>query len=96
MKTILSIVKNELRQRMFSWVTLIFFIMLAFQMIWYTKGSFDFFANEGVLMNASSIMYRNYAAMGMLMIIIIAIATGGVLYKEIRYKSAQSNLCTAH
>ncbi|MGO2101807.1 MAG: hypothetical protein ACTH3E_02055 [Psychroflexus halocasei] len=89
MKTILSIVKNELRQRMFSWVTLIFFIMLAFQMIWYTKGSFDFFANEGVLMNASSIMYRNYAAMGMLMIIIIAIATGGVLYKEIRYKSAQ-------
>lgn len=89
MKTIFSIIKNELKQRLFSWVTLIFFVMLAFQMIWYTKGSFDFFANEGVLMNASSILYRNYAAMGMLMIIIIAIATGGVLYKEIRYKSAQ-------
>ncbi len=89
MKTIASIVKNELKQRIFSWVTLIFFIMLAFQMIWYTKGTFDFFANEGVLMNASSIVYRNYAGMGMLMIIIIAIATGGVLYKEIRYKSAE-------
>nr|WP_321414779.1 hypothetical protein [uncultured Allomuricauda sp.] len=89
MRTILSIVKNELKQRVFSWVTLVFFLMLAFQMIWYTKGSFDFFSNEGVLMNASSIMYRNYAAMGMLMIIIIAIATGGVLYKEIKYKSAQ-------
>ena len=89
MKTIFSIVKNELRQRVFSWVTLVFFLMLAFQMIWYTKGSFDFFSNEGVLMNASSILYRNYAAMGMLMIIIIAIATGGVLYKEIRYKSAE-------
>lgn len=89
MKTILSIIKNELKQRLFSWVTLIFFFMMVFQMTWYTKGSFDFFANEGVLMNASSILYRNYAAMGMLMIIIIAIVTGGVLYKEIRYKSAQ-------
>ncbi|UII81739.1 hypothetical protein [Flagellimonas sp. CMM7] len=89
MKTIFSIIKNELKQRLFSWVTLIFFIMLVFQAIWYTKGSFDYFANEGVLMNASSILYRNYAGMGMLMIIIIAIATGGVLYKEIRYKSAQ-------
>ncbi|MEM9648706.1 MAG: hypothetical protein AAF969_09500, partial [Bacteroidota bacterium] len=89
MKTILSIIKNELKQRLYSWVTLIFFAMLAFQMIWYTVGSFKYFTNEGVLMNASSILYRNYAGMGMLMIIIIAIATGGVLYKEIRYKSAQ-------
>ncbi|MEM9078589.1 MAG: hypothetical protein AAGC43_16230 [Bacteroidota bacterium] len=89
MKTIVSIIKNELKQRIFSWITLIFFIMLAFQMIWYTDGAFKYFANEGVLMNAASILYRNYAAMGMLMIIIIAIVTGGVLYKDIRYKSAQ-------
>ncbi|MEM9143002.1 MAG: hypothetical protein AAGA86_08450, partial [Bacteroidota bacterium] len=89
MRTILSIIKNELKQRLFSWVTLIFFLMLAFQMIWYTDGAFKYFANEGVLMNAASILYRNYAAMGMLMIIIIAIVTGGVLYKDIRYKSAQ-------
>ncbi|MEM1337984.1 MAG: hypothetical protein AAGF96_09550 [Bacteroidota bacterium] len=89
MKTIVSVVKNELKQRIFSWITLIFFLMLAFQMIWYTDGSFKYFANEGVLMNASSILYRNYAAMGMLMIIIIAIATGGVLYKDIRYRSAE-------
>lgn len=89
MKTIFSIIKNELKQLLFSWVSLIFFVMIVFQMIWYTKGSFDFFANEDVLMNASSILYRNYAAMGMLMIIIIAITTGGVLFKEIQYKSAQ-------
>ena len=89
MKTILSIIKNELKQRVFSWITVIFFIMLTFQMIWYTDGAFKYFANEGVLMNAASIIYRNYAAMGMLMIIIIAIVTGGVLYKDIRYKSAQ-------
>ncbi|MEO0573201.1 MAG: hypothetical protein AAF039_15945 [Bacteroidota bacterium] len=89
MKTIVSIVKNELKQRVFSWITVIFFIMLTFQMIWYTDGAFKYFANEGVLMNAASIIYRNYAAMGMLMIIIIAIVTGGVLYKDIRYRSAQ-------
>ncbi|WP_108808543.1 ABC transporter permease [Aquimarina spinulae] len=89
MKTILSIIKNELKQRLFSWVTLIFFLMLVFQGIWYTKGTFDYFSNDGVLMNSPSIFYRNYAGMGMLMIIIIAVATGGVLYKEIQYKSAQ-------
>ncbi|MEM1259149.1 MAG: hypothetical protein AAGH81_11500, partial [Bacteroidota bacterium] len=84
-----SIIKNELKQRIFSWITLIFFLMLAFQMIWYTDGAFKYFANEGVLMNAASILYRNYAAMGMLMIIIIAVVTGGVLYKDIRHKSAE-------
>jgi ABC-type transport system involved in multi-copper enzyme maturation permease subunit len=89
MKTVLSIIKNELKQRLFNWVTLIFFLMLVFQGIWYTKGTFDYFSNDGVLMNAPSIFYRNYAGMGMLMIIIIAIATGGILYKEIQYKSAQ-------
>ncbi len=89
MRTILSIIKSELKQRLFSWVSLIFFLMLIFQAIWYTQGSFEYFANENVLMNAPSIIYRNYAGMGMLMIIIIAIATGGVLYKDIQYKSAQ-------
>ncbi|MEM1216576.1 MAG: hypothetical protein AAGJ82_12865, partial [Bacteroidota bacterium] len=88
MRTVLSIIKSELKQRVFSWVTVVFFLMLVFQANWYTKGAFDYFANENVLMNAASIIYRNYAAMGMLMIIIIAIATGGVLYKDIRYKSA--------
>ncbi|MGD1961117.1 MAG: ABC transporter permease [Fulvivirga sp.] len=89
MQTILSIIKSELKQRLFSWVTVIFFLMLVFQAIWYTKGGFEYFANENVLMNAPSIIYRNYAAMGMLMIIIIAISTGGVLYKDIQYKSSE-------
>lgn len=88
MKTILSIIKKELKERISHWVTLIFFGMLVIQAIWVTDGGFKYFANEGVLMNAASILYRNYAGMGMLMIIIIAIATGGVLYKDIRYKSA--------
>lgn len=89
MQTILSVIKQELRERTFSWITLIFFLMLVFQGVWYTKGTFDYFVNEGVLMNAPSIFYRNFAGMGMLMIIIIAISTGGVLYKDIQHKSAQ-------
>ncbi|MEM7110005.1 MAG: hypothetical protein AAF519_17390, partial [Bacteroidota bacterium] len=89
MRTVFSIIKSEFRQRLLSWISLIFFLMLVFQGIWYSKGSFDYFANEQVLMNAPSITYRNYAAMGMLMIIIIAITTGGVLFKDIQYKSAQ-------
>jgi hypothetical protein len=89
MKSILYIISQELKERLSSWITLIFFLMLVFQGIWYTKGTFDYFVNEGVLMNAPSIFYRNFAGMGILMIIIIAITTGSVLYKDIQYKSAQ-------
>ncbi|MEM6376725.1 MAG: hypothetical protein AAF705_00805 [Bacteroidota bacterium] len=88
MRTILSIVRSELKQRLSTWLSLIFFLMLVFQGVWYTKGSFDYFINEQVLMNSPSIFYRNFASMGMLMVIIIAIVTGGVLYKDIQYKSA--------
>ena len=89
MRTILSIVRSELKQRLFSWYSVLFFFMLVFQAIWYTQGTFDYYINDQVLMNAPSIMYRNYASMGMLMIIIVAIAAVGVLYRDIQYKSAQ-------
>lgn len=88
MKTILHIIKHELKTRVFSWITIIFMLMLVFQGIWYTKGAFDFYVNEGVLMNAPSIFYRNFAGLGMLMVIIIAIVTGGVLFKDIQHKTA--------
>ncbi|PKV49237.1 ABC-type transport system involved in multi-copper enzyme maturation permease subunit [Aquimarina sp. MAR_2010_214] len=89
MKTIFSIIKHELKTRVFTWLSLIFFIMLVFQGIWYTKGAFDYYVNDGVLMNAPAIIYQNYAGLGMLMVIIIAIVTGGVLYKDIQHKTAQ-------
>ncbi|WP_438712334.1 hypothetical protein ACSTS3_08080 [Aquimarina muelleri] len=89
MKTILSIIKHELKTRVFTWMSLIFFIMLVFQSVWYTKGAFDYYVNDGILMNAPTIVYRNYAGLGMLMVIIIAIVTGGVLYKDIQHKTAQ-------
>lgn len=88
MKAILLLIKFELKQRLTSWISLIFFLMLLFQAIWYTKGTFDYYVNEGVLMNAPAIIYVNYSAMGMLMVIVIAIATGGVLYKDIQHKTA--------
>lgn len=88
MNTLFSIIKNELKTRIFSWITPIFFLMLAFQAIWYAKGAFDYYVHDGVLMNAPAIIYRNYAGLGMLMVIIIVITTGGVLYKDIQHKTA--------
>ncbi len=89
MRTIMSIIKHEVKAKFFSWITLIFFLMLVFQGIWYTKGVFDYYINDNVLMNAPAIFYKNFAGLGMLMVVIIAISTGGVLYKDIQYKSAQ-------
>lgn len=88
MKAILKIVSFELKQRLFSVISIVFFLMLVFQAIWYTKGTFDYYVNDGVLMNAPAIIYQNYAGMGMLMVIIMAIVTGGVLYKDIQHKTA--------
>ena len=88
MKTILYLIKFELKQRLLSWMSVIFFLMLLFQFIWYTKGMFDYYVNDGVLMNAPAILYQNYAGMGMLMVIIMAIVTGGVLYKDLQHKTA--------
>lgn len=89
MKTILKLIKFELKQRMFTWLSGIFFIMLVFQAIWYTKGSFDYYVNDGVLMNAPVIIYRNYSGLGMIMSIIVIIVTTGVIFKDIQYKTAQ-------
>ena len=59
MRTILSIVKSELKQRLFSWIIgLIFFLMLVFQAIWYTQRSaLNTSPMSNVLMNAPSIIF---------------------------------------
>ncbi|MEM6893481.1 MAG: hypothetical protein AAF554_07285 [Bacteroidota bacterium] len=84
-----KIILHEVRQRFFHWTTLLFFAMLIFQGIWYTKGNFDFYVNEGLLMNAAAIFYKNLAGGGMLMIIIVAIITGTALNKDLQYKTGQ-------
>ena len=84
-----KIIVYEIRQRFWHWTTLLFFLILAFQGLWYTKGNFDYYVNEGLLMNASTLFYKNLAGGGMLMIIIVAIITGTSLYKDIQHKTGQ-------
>ncbi|MEM0940874.1 MAG: ABC transporter permease [Bacteroidota bacterium] len=63
-------------------------LVLAFQGIWYTKGTYDFYVNDALFINAAAIFYRNLAGGGMLVMIIVAMITGGVLYKDIQHKTA--------
>ena len=84
-----SILTYELRNRFTHWTTILIVLALIFQGIWYTKGTFDYYVNEDMLMNASAIFYKNLAGGGILMIIIVAIITGGVLYKDIEHKTSQ-------
>jgi hypothetical protein len=77
----------EIRQRLFHWSTLLYYLMLVFQGIWYTKGNFDYYINEDLFINSPSVFYKNLASGGMLMIIIVAIITGTALYKDIQHKT---------
>lgn len=85
---IVKIIKFQIKERLTHWISLVFFLMLVFQGIWYTKGTFDYYVNDGVLMNAPSIFYQNFAGLGMLMVIMIVILTGGFLYKDIQHKTS--------
>ncbi|WP_435260909.1 hypothetical protein [Tenacibaculum sp. nBUS_03] len=84
-----KIISYEMGKRFKHWTTLLFFFIIVFQGIWYTKGAFDQFVNEGLLMNSPAVFYKCLAAGGMLMLIIIAIITGTSLFKDIQYKTAQ-------
>jgi ABC-2 type transport system permease protein len=77
----------EIRQRFFHWSTLLYYLMLVFQGIWYTKGNFDYYISEDLFINSPSVFYKNLASGGMLMIIIVAIVTGTALYKDIQHKT---------
>jgi len=83
-----KILAFELKARFKQPITLLFFLMLVFQGIWYTQGSYEYYVNDSTLMNGSALFYRNFAGGGMLLIIVIAIITGTLLYKDIQYKSA--------
>ena len=83
-----NILKFELNSRFKQPMTLLFFLMLVFQGIWYTQGSYEYYVNDATLMNGAALFYKNFAGGGMLLIIVIAIITGTVLYKDIQYKSA--------
>ncbi|MEM9446831.1 MAG: hypothetical protein AAGA18_15935, partial [Verrucomicrobiota bacterium] len=83
-----KIVKFELKARFTQPLTIIYFLMLVFQGIWYTQGSYKYYVNDATLMNGSAIFYKTLAGGGMLLCIILALITGTVLYKDIQYKTS--------
>ena len=54
-------------------MTLLFFLMLVFQGIWYTQGSYEYYVNDATLMNGAALFYKNFAGGGILLVIIIAL-----------------------
>ena len=82
-----TIINFELKQRLKSWLTAVFYAILVFQGIWYTFGTYNLHPNVDVLMNSSVILYQNLSALGLLMCIIVIIVTGQALYKDIGYKT---------
>ncbi|WP_234572462.1 ABC transporter permease/M1 family aminopeptidase [Rhodohalobacter sp. 614A] len=83
-----TILPFEFTYRFSKPITYIFLLMLVFQGVWYTIGTYNFYINDATLMNASGIFYQNLSGTGMLLCIVIAIITGTALFKDIEYKSA--------
>ena len=86
---IAKIIRFELWARFKQPMTLLFFLMLVFQGIWYTQGSYEYYVNDATLMNGAALFYKNFAGGGMLLVIVIALITGTVLYKDIQYHTAE-------
>lgn len=83
-----KIIKFEVLSRFKRPMSALLVLLMAFQAIWFTQGSFEHYANESTLMNGSALFYRNFAGGGLIMTMIIAIITGTVLFKDIQFKSA--------
>lgn len=83
-----KIIRFEMWARLKQPITLLFFLMLVFQGIWFTVGNYDYFSNDNTYMNGAALFYKQFAGVGILLIIVVAIVTGTVLHKDIQYKSA--------
>ncbi|MEM0941621.1 MAG: hypothetical protein AAGI25_17820 [Bacteroidota bacterium] len=76
-----------MKQRVFHWMTIVFYALLIFQSLWYTKGFFDFYPSEDLLMNASIVNYRMLASGGFFLLVVLAVTSGTFFYKEIQFKT---------
>lgn len=68
--------------------TLLFFLMLVFQGVWYMIGVNDLFANNNIHLNAPAIIYRNLAVMGIILFAITAIISAGALARDLETGAA--------
>lgn len=83
-----KIIKFELVARFKQPLTILYFLTMVFQGIWYIQGGYKYFVNDATLMNSSAILYKTLAGGGMLFCIILGLITGTVLYKDIQYKTS--------
>ena len=84
-----KILSYELKQFFKNYLVFVIYALLIFQGIWYTKGTFDYYVNADLLMNSSAVVYKNLAALGIIQVIITAMITTPVLYKELQFKTGQ-------
>ena len=47
------------------------------------------YTNETILVNSAATFYKNLAGSGIFMIIIVAIITGPILFKDVQYHTGQ-------
>jgi ABC-2 type transport system permease protein len=64
--------------------------LMIIQVIILTKGIYDYYINEAVLINSSTVLYKDFAGGGMILVIVIAVITGMVLYRDIEFKTAET------
>ncbi len=79
-------VLNHLKNPVFYF----YIFLMFFQVFILTKGIYDYYINDAILINSSTVLYKNFTGGGMLLIILIAVITGMVLYKDIEYKTAET------
>ena len=64
--------------------------LMIIQVIIITKGIYDYYINDSILMNSSSVLYKDFAGGGMILVIVIAVITGMVLYRDIEFNTAET------
>ncbi len=85
-----KIILFEINSRIKTPVFYLCVVLMLFQAIILTKGIYDYYITEAILINSSTVLYKNFTGGGMLYIIVIAVITGAVLYRDIEYKTAET------
>jgi len=85
-----KIISFEVNSRLKTPMFYLCWVLMLFQVIILTKGIYDYYINEAVLINSSTVLYKDFTGGGMLLIIVIAVITGMVLYRDIEYKTAET------
>ncbi|WP_146052668.1 ABC transporter permease [Aquimarina sp. I32.4] len=85
-----KIISFEIGNRIKSPIFYFYILLMVLQVVILTKGIYDYYINDAVLINSSTVLYKDFTGGGMILIILIAIITGMVLYKDIEYKTAET------